>query len=279
MVNYLKYYLYFYVNYFQILILHTLFFMKATIVRLPLKQLWNSEYCMFTSQLITIFQNCNAEELHLKKSFERLTAFTPELAKIKAQEQGNAISHLLADLNNERRTLIKSVMDQVITFGKLSMPALTQHVAVMNRFLDKHGRDIGELNYNANTDKFNKLLADYDASADVKEAVDALYLGVLFDHLREINTQFASLYLQRSDEDASVETVDARAIRMETDKVLTAFFDAFEFCSTEYEELDYQTPANKLNEIISNYKAQLKARTTRRHEGKDVHTETPITTA
>jgi translation elongation factor EF-4 len=85
------------------------------------------------------------------------------------------------------------------------------------------------------------------------------------------------LYLQRSDEDASVKTVDIRAIRTDMDEVLTDFYNAFEFCSAEYNELDYQTPANKMNDLISRYKTELKARTTRRHEGKAVHTEAPIT--
>lgn len=251
--------------------------MKVTIIRLKLNHLWNSEYCMFVSQIVAIVLKYQPEALHLKKSFERVTAFMPELAKIKAQEQGNAISNQLADLNNERKTLIRGIIDQVKTFGKLSMSAIAPHVVVLNRFLDKHGRDIGESNYNANTDRINKLLADYEGNAEVQAAVSALYLVILFDQLRVVNTQFATLYMQRTEEDAAVETVDARAIRMELDKALTAFYDAFEFCSTEYEDLDYQTPANEMNDLISNYKTQLKARTTRRNAGKEVHTETPIT--
>jgi len=48
---------------------------------------------------------------------------------------------------------------------------------------------------------------------------------------------------------------------------------------SEFEELDYQTPANEMNDLINYYKAQLKARATRRNAGKEVHTETPITVA
>lgn len=55
------------------------------------------------------------------------------------------------------------------------------------------------------------------------------------------------------------------------------FYNAFEFCSTEYDEIDYQTPANKLNDLILHYKTELKARTTRRNAGKEVHAEEPIT--
>jgi len=253
--------------------------MKVTIFRVQLSHLWNSEYCMFVSQLVAIFLKFGAEELHLKKAFDRVLALMPEIAKIKAQELGSVISNQLADLNMERRTLIVSISDQVKTFGKLSMPSVAAHVAVLNHFLDKHGRDIGTINYNANTDDFTKLLVEYDATPEVQAAAAAMQLVILFDHLREINTQFASLYLQRDDENSSVTKVDTEAIRAEMDKILTAFFDAFEFCSTEYEELDYQTPADKMNETISHYKTQLKARTTRRNAGKDVHTETPITTA
>lgn len=251
--------------------------MKVTIIRVQLSHLWNSEYCLFVSQTVAILLRYQPEALHLKKAFDRLQALMPELAKIKAQELGNAISNQLVDLNNERKTIIKSIAENVKNYGKMSLTTLAPHVAALNRFLDKHGRDIGESNYNANTDRFNKLLADYDATADVQAAVAALSIVLLFDHLRDVNTQFANLYLQRSDENSDVETADTHAIRTEIDKALIAFFDTFEIFSTEYEELDYQTPANKLNELISGYKTQLKARTTRRHEGKEVHTETPIT--
>jgi hypothetical protein len=228
------------------------------------------------SQTVAIFLNFQPEVLHLKKAFERLTALMPQIAEIKAQELSNAISNRLADLNTERHTLIKSVMDQVKTYSKLSMPEMAPHVAAMNRFLNKHGRDIGDTNYSDNTKRFNDLLSDYNNSPELKAAAAALQLVILFDHLTAINSLFDNLYMQRNDENSAVETVDARAIRSETDKALTAFFDTFEVFSAEYEELDYQTPANKMNELISHYKTQLKARTTRRHEGKDVHTEIPI---
>jgi len=253
--------------------------MKVIIIRVRLTHLWNSEYCMFVSQIVAIFLKYQPDALHLKKAFERVTVFTPDLSKIKAQELGNAISNQLADLNSERRTLIKGIIEQVKTFGKLSLKGVAPHVAVLERFLNKHGYDIGESNYNDNTDKFIKLLADYDGNVDVKAAVTALNLTVLFSHLQEVNNQFATLYLQRTQENSAVEAVDARAIRTELDKALTAFFDTFEIFSAEYETLDYQTPANELNDLISNYKTQLKARTTRRNAGKDVHTETPIQVA
>jgi len=148
------------------------------------------------------------------------------------------------------------------------MPAIAPHVPVLKRFLDLHGRDIAKANYNSATSRIISLLADYDAKADVKASAEALSLAILLEELRIVNTKFADLFLQRNEEEAAVEKVDSHAIRREINKVLSAFFDAIEFCSSEFDELDYVTPANKLNELIGYYKMQLKARTTRSRTGK-----------
>lgn len=250
--------------------------MTVKISRLPFKTLWNSEYTLFLNQTVGIIEKYHPENLHLTKSFGKVKAMLPSLAKIKAQELSNAISNQLQELDTERDTLIIAIVAQVKTMGKLSLPSVAPHVAVLNHFLDTHGRDIASANYNAETKRLSDLLADYDANPDAITAAEALNLKMLFDQLRVVNTQFAGLFMQRTGEYAAVEKVDARAIRAETDKMLTAFFDAFEFCASEYDDLDYTTPANELNDLSAYYKTQLRARATRRNTGKDVSVETPI---
>lgn len=134
--------------------------------------------------------------------------------------------------------------------GKPSMPSIAPHVVVLKRFLNVHGNDIAKANYNAATERTKNLLADYDAKPDVKTAALALNLKILFDQLSVVNSQFATQFLQRTEEEAAQEKVDSHAIRKETDKVLTSFLEAFEYCSSEYDELDYVTPANELNDLI-----------------------------
>lgn len=252
--------------------------MKTTIIRLNLKHLWNSEYSIFVNQLIIIITKFQPELLHLKKVFDKLIAFLPDLAKIKALELGNALSKLLYDMDVERDSIINYIIKQVYNMSKLNMPNLTPHVAVLNRFFDKHGRDIASANYNSETQRINDLLTDYHTITEVKDAVTAVNLNQFFEQLELLNTRFANLFMQRTEDDATVEKVNSRAIRLECDSAIIAFFDAFEFCRVEYDTLDYQTPANEMNKLISYYKMHLKARATRRANGKDVHTEDPIPT-
>lgn len=250
--------------------------MSVEISRLTFKSLWNNEYSLFVNQVVAIIEKYDHAALHLQKSFGKVTAQLPHLAKIKAQEKSNALSNQLQELDAERDTLFVAIVAQVKAMGKLSLPAIAPHVVVMHRFFDQHGRDIATANYNAETERLNDLLADYNAKTDVKNSAQALNLSMLFDQLHIVNTQFAALFLQRTESDASTEKVDTLAIRFSTDKALTAFFDAFEFCSSEYDGLDYVTPASELNELIAYYKTQLKARATRRNKGEDVSVEPAI---
>ena len=250
--------------------------METTIDRLRFSNLWNSEYSIFVNQIAAIFGNYDADALHLKKASGKLLNVLPDLDKIKAQELGSARSKSLQEFDYERDTLHNAIVAQVKAMGKLSLASVAPHVIVVKRFLDTHGRDIAKANYNSATDRTNKMLADYEAKADVKTAVEALNLKILFDQLRIVNVQFADLFLQRGHEEVAIEKIDIHAIRANTDKVLTSFFNGFEFCSDEYDEPDYQTPAIEINNLVAYYKAQLKARATRRSEGNDVSKEDPI---
>jgi len=252
--------------------------MSSKIDRITFKSLWNSEYTMLVNQLIAIITKYKPDSLHLLKAFEAITAYIADLAKIKAQDLSNALSKLLDDLDYERDTLINAIIGQVRVMGKLSLASIAPHVVIMKRFLDIHGTDIADAPYNSETMRLDNLIADYNTKADVKAAAESLNMKILFDQLAAVNATFASKFMLRTEDKASIEKVDSREIRTKIDKVLLEFFDAFEFCSREYDKLDYTSPANELNNLINYYKTQVKARTTRRNSGKDVSIEPPIET-
>ena len=242
--------------------------MKTTIIRLHLTHLRNSEYSLFVNQLVEIFASYDPEALHVKKAFEKLTAMLPILAKIKVQDQSNALTKSVRDTAAERAILFTAIVRIVKAMRKLTIPAIAPHVVVLKRFLDIHGRAIAKTSYNISTQRTINLLDDYDAKSDVKTAAEALNLAIIFQELRKVNTRFENLYMQRLESNAAFEKVDSHAIRKELNIVLTDFFDAFEFCSSEFDEQDYVTPAKELNELIGNCKTELKARATRSRREK-----------
>ena len=250
--------------------------MIIKINRMVYNNLRHSEYTIFVNQLAQIAAKYQPETLHLTKPFQKVNALLPAIAKIKAQETSSALSNQLHDLDNQRDTLFNAIVAQVKTMSKLNLSTIKPHAEVLTRFLDKHGRDIATANLNAETKRLADFLADYEATPEVKTAVVGLNIKLLFDELLIANNNFAASFLQRTQDDAAIEKVDARAIRIETDKTITAFMDAIQYCSTEYEDKDYFPLANELNDLIGYYKTQIKARITRRNSGKDVSGESEI---
>lgn len=250
--------------------------MSVIISRLHFKSLWNSEYTLFVNQTTGIVEKHSPDSLHLTRSFGKVKDTSPDIAKIKAKELSNTLSDELQELDNERDTLINGIIAQVRTIGKISKSGLAEFVVVLNHFFDQHGRDIASANYSSETKRLEDLLTDYDQKPQVKAASEGLHLSVFFEQLRVVNKQFADLFMERTEDDSVDEKVDVRGIRNKVDKVLIAFYNAIEFCSSEYEELDYSPLANELNGLYTYYNTQLKARATRRNKGGDTGSEKPI---
>jgi len=250
--------------------------MHVKISRLAFKSLRNSEYTMFISQLVAILLKYNLDALQLRKSFDRLVALTPELDKIVAQDLSSAYSNKIRDLDAQRDNLFAVIVSMVKNLEKSGIATLAPHVELLKRLLDKHGRDIAEASYSAETKRLNDFLVEISTNANLMAAITATNLALFIDQLRTVNTEFASKFMVRIEESSSSEVVNAYNIRLVSDKTLISFFRAIEFCSSEYEDLDYVTPANELNELITYYKTMLKARESRRMAGKDTSVEAPI---
>jgi len=218
----------------------------------------------------------NLDALQLRKSFDRLVALTPELDKIVAQDLSSAYSNKIRDLDAQRDNLFAVIVSMVKNLEKSGIATLAPHVELLKRLLDKHGRDIAEAGYSAETKRLNDFLVEISTNANLMAAITATNLALFIDQLRTVNTEFASKFMVRIEESSSSEVVNAYNIRLVSDKTLISFFRAIEFCSSEYEDLDYVTPANELNELITYYKTMLKARESRRMAGKDTSVEAPI---
>ncbi|MFA5300107.1 MAG: hypothetical protein WC389_18120, partial [Lutibacter sp.] len=96
--------------------------MPQKLNRLTLKNLRNNEYTIFVNQLAQIAVKYQPETLHLTKSFQKVNAMLPAIAKIKAQETSSVLSNQLHDLDNERDTLFDAIVAHAKTMSKLNLP-------------------------------------------------------------------------------------------------------------------------------------------------------------
>lgn len=246
------------------------------IERLKFPGLWNSEYPLVVNRLIDIVNTCDPQSLRLQRSFDRLAAFRPQLAKIEAQERADRDSALLSELDQQRDTLFNIIRTVAKTFQRTPMAEVSEHAARVLTALKKHGNDIPATNYTAETKRLYDLTADIGHQPEITASLAALSLLPLFERMNEVNGEFDRLFMHRHQRQSEVERVDVRAIRLECDKAITLLWNAIEHNMTEYGESEYAALVTAVNKLNAYYKQQLAARSVRRKTKKDVSKEEPI---
>ncbi len=246
------------------------------IIRFNFPRLWNSEYPLVVTRIIDIVAAYNPKELHFENSFDRLAAFRPQLDKIEIQEKFDKDSVTLSELDQERNKCFSIIYTVVKAFVRTSIVETANHANCIMTVLKKHGSDIVSANYTAKTERLYNLTEDISSMSDAIKALEKLSLLPLFEQMKERNTAFDNLFMQRNQRQAETERIDVRTVRIECDKAITQLWNAIEFCSNEYGEEQYLPLLNVVNNFNSYYRQQLAARATHRKANKTLSTEEPI---
>ncbi|MDR0602873.1 MAG: DUF6261 family protein [Bacteroidales bacterium] len=246
------------------------------IITFRLQGLWNSEYPLVVNRIIDITKAHNPYDLHLGQSFERLAAFRPQLAKIERQERADKDSAILSELDQQRDTLFNIIYIVSKAFQRTPIAEISNHAHHIIIPIKKHGEDITSANYTAGTKRLYDLIADINTQPEILKSLDALSLLPLFVRMGEVNAEFDSLFMQRSQRQAETESVDVRTIRLECDKAIILLWNAIEFCCNEYGKENYLPLIAAINNLNTYYKQQLAARATRQKANQNVSDENPI---
>lgn len=112
-------------------------------------------------------------------------------------------------------------------------------------------------------------MSEIKATPSIESAFSSLGISSLIEQLQVANTEFEKVFMQRTKENAQIEKIDSKKIRLEADKVIRRFFQYLELYQEEYEDVNYLPLVTEINELMSYYKAQLAARATRRKTKKE----------
>ncbi|MDO4881292.1 MAG: DUF6261 family protein [Capnocytophaga sp.] len=244
------------------------------IVKIPFADLWNSEYSLIFSRLIGIIEHYNVEELHLEKPFAKLKSIQVDIDKIMVQRKTSNHSDTLNSLDTKRKEAIRSIIAISESWVVSSDEKVKENAKKVVEFLKKHeAKTISNSNYTSQTERINDVLSDIKQNTELNNAFTALNISPLVEQLRKVNADFEEVFMQRTKENAQIEKIDSKKIRLEADKIIRRFFQYLELYQEEYEEVNYLPLITEINELMSYYKAQLAARATRRKSKKENESE------
>lgn len=240
------------------------------IVKIPFSVLWNSEYSLIFTRLIAIIGNYKVEELHLEKPYSKLKSIQVDIDKIMMQKKISNYSDLLTALDTKRKGALRSIITIAESWVVSSDEKVKENAKKIVEFLKKHeAKKINSSNYTAQTERINDVLSEIKATPSIENAFSSLGISSLIEQLQVANTEFEKVFMQRTKENAQIEKIDSKKIRLEADKVIRRFFQYLELYQEEYEDVNYLPLVTEINELMSYYKAQLAARATRRKTKKE----------
>ncbi len=242
--------------------------MKTSKLTFSFSQLWNSEYSLFIERILDIVSKHNPQELALDRAYERVNALRPELEKIKVQVKTSGITNAITEADELRDRITRVFFNLVQSFNQLKINPYTENAKILHLCLSKYTKDIIKENYTSQTEKTKQLIAEMEASNDIKKALSNLHLTDLLSRLKKANEDFETLFRTRTSEIANMPEIDTKTVRQQIDKEVNKLFVAIDFCSNEYEDKNYTPLINELSELLNYHKSQIKARKNKKAQSK-----------
>ncbi len=251
--------------------------MKTKIVRPHYANLRNNEYPLAVERTIGIAEKYDMQGMNLGRSSGILTGFRPRLLTMKVYVRKNKKIEAAGLLDSERDTLVKAFRGVVKALVDVELPQIKPHCALLNELLDSHKtQTIAGAGLSTETERLNNLEKDIIAGREIQTAITALGLQAVVTRMFDANREYETLFREIIADKSVAEHIDIPALRRECNKALGQFFDAIQYCAFEHEDIDYTGLVNEINQLNNYYRTQLKARATRRKNGKDTDNEEPI---
>jgi hypothetical protein len=251
--------------------------MKVKIERIRYSSLRMDEFVLVAIYTVDICGKYNNEALHLGKSYGELLTFRPVLESMKVYVRKNEKLTRLGKLDDERDSLIRCANSVVNSYDNVNIPEIYGRYGILSSLLEKHkAKTIANDNRTSETERLQKLETEINASAEIQAAFAQFGLQAVVNRLFEANKEYDTLFREYIAEKSTEEHIDTVELCKNCTKALGQYFDAVQYCAFANENIDYNPLINELKQLNAYYNQQLKARATRRRNGKTVDEEPSI---
>lgn len=212
-----------------------------------------SESVQFFNDLVQLCLSNNPESLNIQKPYRQLEQIANSLNAGFKNEKGSDITTELSNLDARRDNAITCLRTITEGFTNHFEPSKQMSAKLLLNTIDKYGKSISRLNYQAETSTISNLAVELQSVNSVKEWVNTLGLDDVVADMLEANNAFNERFLARIREEAEKEQVALGEKIKEavgTYRVLTAHIEAHATLNPS-EELT--ALMKQLNELIDGY--------------------------
>ena len=183
-------------------------------------------------------------------------ALQPQVAAIDAafkQSQGSDITQELITLDDERDNTLTGLRAVINGYQYHFEEATSNAAKALLSNVDNHGTNIQRLSYQEQTAVLDSIIADWEGQAELTAAVGTLNLTAWLAHLKTTNSNFATRYLARVEEQAANPTGDIPQLREEATASYRALIAHIEAHATLGTAAEHSTLLEQISVLAGQY--------------------------
>jgi len=222
---------------------------------IDLRNLRNADYLQFQKDFLSVIFRNDLAALQVESKYNALSAKTDELENLFKKVLSNPISQELVALDERRDDAINGIYYTALANSYHFDLATKQSANVLLANISLYGSGIARLNYQAETATLTNLINDWENKPELSQAIGVFNLKSWKEELKTINTEFATRYLDRTQDYGNATPETLKLKREETNTVYYALRDRINALHLLVETPPslYSTVINQLNALIDQY--------------------------
>jgi len=237
--------------------------MSKEIAPVPLSRMPVLEYPELVYTFVRIIDQYDADTMFITDSSTELKARMPELMRLKVLNKKHPESVVIQSFYTKRTDILTAMLGQSRKMVKANLAGQAAQVRLVAPFIESYWSNIRTFNQKAINARMNLMLADIDASSDLKAALTSVGFGLHVDELKTIETGlFASKEIRRKSK-SEIKKVDSRQIKSFVGEAVTDVINAIEIARKAHPEVDYNPMIKEINDLFVSYQSDIKAHSTR----------------
>lgn len=215
---------------------------------LPLKiRIRKLEFAQYYSRNVSIVEKHDPERLQINAAFINAKNALPLAGELKVLTRKYPMTKEQNAVLEKIRTSVSTLNQFVKTMERKPNEAHAQEALILFDYVKRHLGGFRKTNTNEQFVLFSRMIEGLEQDAVLVQAVETVGLTLTVERLKELRTEYETVYDARRKALADKAKARTREIRDELNILLRQLFSSIELVALEHPELDYSPLVRELN--------------------------------
>lgn len=234
------------------------------IVQVPFSKVPKLEFPELVNNVVMVVSKHNPDQYNIRNFYDFLLEAQSQNSKLSASKRKTEESIELQTLKKKRYTVLSAIIGQTKNLEKVNLPEHANALSTVSVFIDgffgKIRKDVSKIK----TERVKQLFVQLDSNMNLQMAMQNVGLTPYLNELRGIQLNIDAKSAKNIEQNAARPKLkDTREVIAKMKLALTNLFRGIEFGVHAHPNVDYTPLINELNELLTKYRSEIKAKATR----------------